>query len=82
MFVITGFSGTAPLTHGLVVFGMSQMIEKGFLYTVAKAGCLIFGTLFYAVSFPIRCLFLTDVGVRPDFPKADILGNSIYGAPI
>jgi adiponectin receptor len=60
MFVITGFSGIAPLTHGLVVFGMSQMIEKGFLYTVAKAGCLIFGTLFYAVSFPITKMFVPD----------------------
>jgi adiponectin receptor len=53
MFVATGLSGVAPLIHGLIVFGMSQMMRKAFPYTLAKAGCLLFGTLFYAVSLLI-----------------------------
>jgi adiponectin receptor len=52
MFVATGFSGIAPLIHGLVEFGMSQMMRKAFPYTLAKAGCLLSGTLFYATRFP------------------------------
>jgi hypothetical protein len=50
MFVATGLSGVAPLIHGLVVFGISEMMRKAFPYTMAKAGCLLSGTLFYAVS--------------------------------
>jgi hypothetical protein len=50
MFVATGLSGVAPLIHGLNVFGMSQMMRKAFPYTLAKAGCLLSGTSFYAVS--------------------------------
>ncbi|KAL2787700.1 hemolysin-III related-domain-containing protein [Aspergillus keveii] len=53
MFVATGLSSVAPLIHGLNVFGMSQMMRKAFPYTVAKAGCLLSGTLFYAVGLLI-----------------------------
>ena len=53
MFVATGMCGVAPLIHGLNVFGMSQMMRKAFPYTMAKAGCLLSGTAFYAVSLPI-----------------------------
>lgn len=53
MFVATGLSGVAPLIHGLVVFGVSQMMRKAFPYTLAKAGSLLSGTAFYAVSLPI-----------------------------
>lgn len=52
MFVATGLSGVTPLIHGLIVFGMSQMMRKAFPYTLAKAGCLLSGTSFYAVSLP------------------------------
>lgn len=52
MFVATGLSGIAPLVHGLNVFGMSKMMRKAFPYTMAKAGCLLSGTAFYAVSLP------------------------------
>ncbi|KAI1149382.1 hemolysin-III family protein [Nemania diffusa] len=51
MFVATGLSGVAPLIQGLNVFGMSQMMRKAFPYTLAKAGCLLFGTAFYATRF-------------------------------
>ena len=50
MFVATGLSGVAPLVHGLVVFGLSQMMRKALPYTLAKAVCLLAGTWFYAVS--------------------------------
>ena len=53
MFVATGVFGVVPLVHGLIVFGMSQMMRKAFPYTLAKAVCLLSGTLFYAVSFRI-----------------------------
>lgn len=53
MFVATGLSGIAPLIHGLIVFGMSQMMRKAFPYILAKAGCLLSGTAFYAVSLLI-----------------------------
>ncbi len=86
MFVATGFAGVAPLIHGLNVFGMSQMMRKAFPYTLAKAGCLLSGTSFYAVSLPISYtrekLTLTHVVPRLGFPKVDILANSTYGAPI
>lgn len=49
-FVATGLSGVAPLVHGLIKFGTSQMMTKAFPYTMAKAGCLLSGTAFYAVS--------------------------------
>ncbi|KAJ6035562.1 hemolysin-III family protein [Penicillium canescens] len=52
MFVATGLSGVAPLIHGLNVFGTSQMMRKAFPYTLAKAGCLLSGTSFYATRFP------------------------------
>jgi len=50
MFVATGLSGLAPLIHGLIVFGPSQMMTKAFPYTLVKAACLLSGTAFYAVS--------------------------------
>jgi adiponectin receptor len=53
MFVATALSGVAPLIHGLIVFGMSQMMRKALPYTLAKAGFLLSGTLFYAVSLLI-----------------------------
>lgn len=52
MFVATGLSGVAPLIHGLSVFGLLQMMRKAFPYTLAKAGFLLFGVAFYAVSLP------------------------------
>ncbi|KAJ0128762.1 Uncharacterized protein HZ326_28141 [Fusarium oxysporum f. sp. albedinis] len=52
VFVATGLSGVAPLIHGINVFGMSQMMSKAFPYTLAKAGCLLFGTWFYVTRFP------------------------------
>ncbi|KAK5351777.1 hypothetical protein LTR11_003876 [Exophiala xenobiotica] len=86
VFVATGLCGVAPLIHGLNVFGMSQMMRKAFPYTLAKAGCLLSGTSFYAVSLPFshtrEKLTLTHVVLRPGFPKVDILANSTYGAPI
>ncbi|KAJ5873608.1 hemolysin-III family protein, partial [Penicillium subrubescens] len=47
MFVATGLSGVTPLIHGLNMFDMSQMMRKAFPYTLAKAGFLLSGTLFY-----------------------------------
>ena len=86
MFVATGLCGVAPLIHGLNVLGMLQMMRKAFPYTLAKAGCLLSGTSFYAVSLLIshtrEKLTLTHVVLRPGFPKVDILANSTYGAPI
>ncbi|KAK0102638.1 hypothetical protein ONS95_006242 [Cadophora gregata] len=52
MFVATGLCGVAPVIHGLKIFGISQMMKKAFPYTMAKAGCLLSGTAFYAVSSP------------------------------
>ncbi|KAB8212893.1 hemolysin-III related-domain-containing protein [Aspergillus novoparasiticus] len=52
MFVATGLSGVAPLIHGFYVLGMSQMMRKAIPYTLAKAGCLLSGTLFYVTRFP------------------------------
>ncbi|EGU71672.1 hypothetical protein FOXB_17820 [Fusarium oxysporum f. sp. conglutinans Fo5176] len=49
VFVATGLSGVAPLIHGINAFGMSQMMSKAFPYTLAKAGCLLFGTWFYVL---------------------------------
>ncbi|KAK4895176.1 hypothetical protein LTR27_006785 [Elasticomyces elasticus] len=52
MVVATGLSGVAPLIHGFIIFGMSQMMRKAFPYTLAKAGCLLSGVAIYAVSLP------------------------------
>ncbi|KAK4188111.1 hemolysin-III related-domain-containing protein [Podospora australis] len=53
MFVATGLCGVAPLIHGLILFGKSQMMmTKALPYTLAKAGCLLSGTGFYATRFP------------------------------
>ncbi|MAD82889.1 MAG: hypothetical protein CL912_07990 [Deltaproteobacteria bacterium] len=53
MFVATSLSGLGPLIHGFNVFGISQMMRKAFPYTLAKASCLFFGTLFYIVSLKV-----------------------------
>ena len=50
MFVATGLCGVAPLVHGLITFGMSQMMTKALPYTLGKAACLLSGVSFYAVS--------------------------------
>jgi adiponectin receptor len=75
MFVATGLCGVAPLIHGLNVFGMSQMMRKAFPYTLAKAGCLLSGTFFYAVSllFPgKRELTLKHVSLKDQVSRKSI----------
>jgi adiponectin receptor len=50
-FVATGTSVMAPLIHGLYMFGLDSMNKKAFTHTlVAKIGCLLPGTVLYAVS--------------------------------
>ena len=52
-FVATGMSVGAPLIHGLSIFGLDLINRKAFTYTlVAKIGCLLPGTVLYAVSLP------------------------------
>ena len=79
MFVATGMCGVAPLIHGLKVFGISQMMRKAFPYTLAKAGCLLSGTAFYAVSFPIsrtsEKLTLTKLILKTRFPESRYPGK-------
>ena len=44
-------SVVAPLIHGLDMFGLDLMNKKAFAHTlVAKIGCLLPGTVLYAVS--------------------------------
>lgn len=50
IFVATGLCGFAPMIHGLNMFGVSQMISKALPHTLGKAGCLLSGVWFYAVS--------------------------------
>jgi adiponectin receptor len=77
MFVATGMCGVAPLIHGLNVFGLSLMMRKAFPYTMAKAGCLLSGVAFYAVSRSIshtrEHLTLTVLKVR--FPESRYPGK-------
>jgi adiponectin receptor len=79
MFVATGMCGVAPLIHGLTVFGMSQMMTKAFPYTMAKAGFLLSGFLFYAVSIPIprrtENLSITCVVLKTRFPESRYPGK-------
>jgi adiponectin receptor len=78
MFVATGMCGVAPLIHGVSVFGMSQMMRKAFPYTLAKAGCLLSGTLFYAVSLQYHereKLALTHVSLKTRFPESRYPGK-------
>jgi adiponectin receptor len=84
MFVATGLLGVAPLIHGLIVFGLSQMMRKAFPYTMAKAVCLLSGTAFYAVSLPIshtREINPNTCGSQTRFPesrypgKFDLMGS-------
>jgi len=88
MFVVTGLSGIAPLIHGLIVFGMPQMMRKAFPYTLAKAGCFLSGTLFYVVSLVISYIRekLTTIHVvlKIRFPesrypgKFDLWAHSVF----
>ena len=79
MFVATGLSGVAPLIHGLITFGMSRIMRKAFPYTLAKAGCLLSGTAFYAVSLLIshvrEKLTLTYVVLKTRFPESRYPGK-------
>ncbi|KAK2480422.1 hypothetical protein H9L39_07990, partial [Fusarium oxysporum f. sp. albedinis] len=74
MFVATGLSGVAPLIHGINLFGMSQMMRKAFPYTLAKAGCLLFGTWFYVVCLPPSQTreksALTELVLKTRFPES------------
>jgi len=50
-FVATGSSVVGPLIHGVGVFGLEIMNKKALTYTlIAKIGCLLPGTVMYAVS--------------------------------
>ena len=77
MFVATGLSGIAPLIHGLSVFGISQMMKKALPDTLAKAGCLLSGTSFYAVSLPILQTeeTLTYMALKTRFPESRYPGK-------
>lgn len=79
MFVGTGLSGVAPLIHGLNVFGTSQMMRKALPYTLAKAGCLLLGTLFYVVSVLNSKqrveLISTHVSLKTRFPESRYPGK-------
>ncbi|KAM5354022.1 hypothetical protein ACJ41O_000672 [Fusarium nematophilum] len=53
--VATGLSGFAPLTHGIVIFGLPQMMKQsGMPYYLAEGAMLILGALIYATRFPER----------------------------
>ena len=85
MFVATGLSGVAPLVHGFNVFGMSQMMRKAFPHTLAKAGCLLSGTWFYAVSLQIwhteEESTLIHVVLKTRFPESRYPGKiSLWGS--
>ncbi|ETS76981.1 hypothetical protein PFICI_10855 [Pestalotiopsis fici W106-1] len=57
-FVATGASGFAPLIHGIVIFGWSQMVKQsGLPYYLVEGGFLLFGTLFYAVSLRLPATY-------------------------
>ena len=79
MFLATGLSGVAPLIHGLNLFGMLQMMRKSLPYTLAKAGCLLSGTLIYAASLPIsqtrEDAILTLVFLKTRFPESRYPGK-------
>ena len=79
MFVATGLYSVAPLIHGLKVFGLSQMMRKAFPNTLAKAGCLLSGTAFYAVSIPFlhtrEKLTLKNVVLNIRFPESSCPGK-------
>jgi adiponectin receptor len=50
-FVGTGLSGLAPLVHGIIIFGFSQMEKQsGMAYYVGEGLLLMLGALFYTVS--------------------------------
>jgi adiponectin receptor len=50
-FVATGSFVVVPLIHGLGIFGLELINKKAFTYTsIAKIGCLLPGTVLYAVS--------------------------------
>ena len=50
-FVALGTSGFAPLIHGIVLFGWTQMtIQSGLPYYLVEGFFLQIGTAFYIVS--------------------------------
>lgn len=78
MFVAIGMSGVAPFIHGLHIFGLSQMMRRVLPYTLAKAGFLLCGTFFYAVSLPIlqtRKIDHNTYGTKTRFPEIRYAGK-------
>ncbi|KAI1660414.1 HlyIII-domain-containing protein [Daldinia decipiens] len=52
-FVCTGFSGLAPIIHGIVMFGFAQMMKQsGLPYYLAEGGLFLIGAIVYATRFP------------------------------
>ena len=79
-FVATGMSVVAPLIHGLSIFGLDLMNRKAFSYTLAaKIGCLLSGTVLYAVSlssFRIgETLILIQMIGKTKFPESQWPGK-------
>jgi adiponectin receptor len=51
IFVGTGLSGLAPLLHGIIVFGFSNMVKQsGMPYYLGEGFLLLLGAFFYTVS--------------------------------
>ena len=58
-FVGTGLSGFAPIIHGIVIFGIPQMMaQSGMPFYLLEGFFLLLGVFFYAVSTGSRKLFL------------------------
>ncbi|KAB8212954.1 hemolysin-III channel protein Izh2 [Aspergillus novoparasiticus] len=52
-FVGTGLSGVAPLTHGVELFGLAQMLKHlGMAYYLGEGLLLILGAIFYTLRIP------------------------------
>ncbi|KAI0844069.1 HlyIII-domain-containing protein [Daldinia vernicosa] len=52
-FVCTGLSGLAPIIHGIVMFGFTQMMKQsGLPYYLAEGGLFLIGAIIYATRFP------------------------------
>ena len=73
-------SVVAPLIHGLSIFGLDLMNRKAFSYTLAaKIGCLLSGTVLYAVSlssFRIgETLILIQMIGKTKFPESQWPGK-------
>jgi adiponectin receptor len=86
IFVGTGLSGLAPLLHGIIVFGFSNMVKQsGMPYYFAKGFFLLLGTLFYAVSIQYTIPKITnrntDKYLQKRIPEALKPGKfDIFGA--